>query len=560
MHSNNKINSEAVLLPDRVLHNARRFGFKGYAKTLTRLIAGMDVLTPVTISIHGEWGSGKSSLMRTIANLLEYEEAFKKYFGENERFPIKKSKIIWFNAWEYESEEDIALVLLQHIANELGNESTGSKLEKLEKYLGALSRIAVDVTLKKLGGISLNDVQNYIGNEYKKLVRDLSSLAELHKEVIQEYIEKSNFSQVVIFIDDLDRCSIENSKSIIDAISLFLSTKNCIFILGLDIEKLQKSLEVRYKNIKGFNAREYIDKIVQLRFELPPLSKPDIEDYVKNLLPEGYKEYSEIIAEGVPPNPRSVKLFINNLRFQLALSKYRDFKVNEPLLIKWLVLKHSFPSFAIEIERNPELFFKYQSEEIIIHYKNLAPDKKNEFLEKENLNADFLENDKLLGLLQARKIKFTEQDLNDVIFQTRPARITEELERAKALIVDIGHYFFNPLKIAEGYLSLLKGTGMKEEVIEPIMSDLSRLNKHLRDIMEESPNKGYDEEQVEKVMDELFKSHYNNFLKTREYIEDTLEVIRLDDKQKNLLVTAKESIERIIKVFETWQTTREIHE
>jgi len=238
MCSKNKANNKAVLLPDEPLHNARKFGFEEYAKTLTRLIAGMDVLTPITISIHGDWGSGKSSLMKTIANLLKHEEAFEEYFAESERFPMKKSKIIWFNAWEYESEEDIALVLLQYIANELEKEVTASKLEKLEKYLGALARIAVDVTLKKIGGISLEEVQNYVKNEYKKLIGDLSSLSRLHEEVIQEYIEKNDFDQVVIFIDDLDRCSIENSKSIIDAVKLFLTTKNCVFILGLDIGKL----------------------------------------------------------------------------------------------------------------------------------------------------------------------------------------------------------------------------------------------------------------------------------------------------------------------------------
>jgi len=320
-------------------------------------------------------------------------------------------------------------------------------------------------------------------------------------------------------------------------------------------------LDLKYKNIKGFDAREYIDKIVQLRFDLPPLSKSDIKDYVKNLLPEDYKGYSEIIAEGVPSNPRSVKLFINNLRFQLALSKYRDFEINEPLLIKWLILKHSFPSFAIEIERNPKLFSKYQSEEIVSTYKNLPPDEKNKFLEKENLNADFLENDKLLKVLQVYRIEFTEQDLKDVIFQTKSARVAEELdEEVKALIVDIGHYFFNPLTIAKGYLSLLKDTGMREEVIRPIKSYLLRLDTHLTDIIEESFKKGYNKEQLGKLIDELFNAHFNNFLKTRRHIEDALESVHLSDRQRNFLTNVKEAIERIIKVFENWQISKEIYE
>lgn len=50
---------------------------------------------------------------------------------------------------------------------------------------------------------------------------------------------------IVIFIDDLDRCSPDKVAALTEAINLFLAGefKNCIFVLGMDSEIIAASLE-----------------------------------------------------------------------------------------------------------------------------------------------------------------------------------------------------------------------------------------------------------------------------------------------------------------------------
>ena len=83
---------------DNPLNKAEQFDFKAYSKTLTDIILYKENETPITIGIHGEWGSGKTTLMKTIKETLENPPG-----DEN----FRKCKCVWFNAWKYADEESI---------------------------------------------------------------------------------------------------------------------------------------------------------------------------------------------------------------------------------------------------------------------------------------------------------------------------------------------------------------------------------------------------------------------------------------------------------------------
>ncbi|NIO36222.1 hypothetical protein GTO27_00800, partial [Candidatus Bathyarchaeota archaeon] len=73
-------------LPDEPIDNATRFGFDVYSKALATIIKSKELQTPFTIAIHGDWGSGKTSLMKTVSRKLESVD-------EKE----VKMKTIWFD-------------------------------------------------------------------------------------------------------------------------------------------------------------------------------------------------------------------------------------------------------------------------------------------------------------------------------------------------------------------------------------------------------------------------------------------------------------------------------
>ncbi len=427
---------DVTLSPDEVLSEVRDFGFQEYAKTITYLISNKNTKTPITIAIHGNWGSGKSCLMNTILNIITDKKCFNSYFkNKNEKFDMKKTKIIWFNAWEFEKEIAISMALLSHVVYELKRNLSSNFLRGEIKKVGKIiGKIVIDLALKNIGGLTLSEIKKHF-EEYQDDVELISSLRKSFKKAIDEFIEDNDqgYEQIIIFIDDLDRCSIENSKDIIDTIHLFLSTENCIFILGVDIEKLQKSLRWKYKEMLEFDAKEYIDKIVQLRFELPPISLKDMKKYIEDIKPKSFKkEYIDIILEGIPLNPRAIKLFMNTIKFQLVLSEYRGSKINEALLIEWMVLKNTFPKFTIEIENNPEVLKEYHNDILTNEFKKINDDERlNFFNNNPELKEVFLDNSKLLNILNVNKKKFTTRDVESVIYQTKstPSSLKEISEK-----------------------------------------------------------------------------------------------------------------------------------
>ncbi len=109
----------------------------------------------------------------------------------------------------------------------------------------------------------------------------------------------------------MDRCPPERILQVLDAIKLFLDIPGCIFILGLDVEIVQKAVANNYKDDLTAQ-REYLGKIVQLPFQLPPLTYNKMKVFLQELplnLPD--ERCREVFVAGLSKNPREVKRAIN---------------------------------------------------------------------------------------------------------------------------------------------------------------------------------------------------------------------------------------------------------
>ena len=75
------------------------FQFEHYADTFARIIAARDTRTPLTIGVHGEWGSGKTTLMRRIQAKLDETRDWKteapSFVNVNERSSAFGKKCRW---------------------------------------------------------------------------------------------------------------------------------------------------------------------------------------------------------------------------------------------------------------------------------------------------------------------------------------------------------------------------------------------------------------------------------------------------------------------------------
>ena len=102
-------------------------------------------------------------------------------------------------------------------------------------------------------------------------------------------------ARLVIFIDDLDRCTPPRSCDIIEAISVILDSPGCVFVLGMDAEMVRASVETKYKPVRdylenkggGSDARlgqNFLEKVVQVNFRIPPPDSDQIGGYFGSIV------------------------------------------------------------------------------------------------------------------------------------------------------------------------------------------------------------------------------------------------------------------------------------
>ncbi|MGP4103955.1 P-loop NTPase fold protein [Nonomuraea sp. KM90] len=121
-------------------------------------------------------------------------------------------------------------------------------------------------------------------------------------------------------MDDLDRCDGEQITALLEALKLHFNRDNCVFFLAVAKEPLISAVRSKYQDMPVDN---YLDKIVQFPFEMPRLPDPAFHDYLDSLLREQIRPARDLLAIGLPRNPRTVKRFVNVLILQDRVARAR---------------------------------------------------------------------------------------------------------------------------------------------------------------------------------------------------------------------------------------------
>ena len=302
---------------------------------------------PLVVGIFGEWGAGKSKLLKLVQNRADLSLAaqVKKYSGDGAiagDSTVELTIPVYFQSWKYEHEEHLLIPMLLHIVAELeatlGKASSeGLKLNesfhkagdavvasmkslvegfgKLYKSVQTAHLVTEPATATALMALA-NFLPKFLGA--KKTATSASQFS--HKDDGRSYYDmhailkqltrpggKAQFKNAqfknegtranfVIFIDDLDRCLPENAVKTLELIKTIFNLESFAFVLALDEEVVERGIAHRYKDygladkkhdmpITGF---EYLEKIVHLPFRLPALGQEDalkfIQEYEAQLL------------------------------------------------------------------------------------------------------------------------------------------------------------------------------------------------------------------------------------------------------------------------------------
>jgi hypothetical protein len=316
---------ELRLIPDQAIgepggRGVDGLGFAAYAQVLAS--AARQTPGPFTIGVFGEWGEGKTSLLRLIQAQLSGDETV---------------VTVWFNAWRYEREEHPILPLIGTIVQELEkpNGLVDRLGEKVSALLQALRAVAYAFSVKATIGVPGVGVEaGWSGRDAihreQELAQTLLDRSLYHEAFGRlDRVELPSSLRVVVLIDDLDRCHPDKAMWLLESIKLVLGQPGFVFVLAVARQVIEGFLSHRYAEefgIKDFGGEQYLDKIVQLPFRIPR-SNARYSQLGQSLLAGQPEKVAEAVRSLLPAlalalraNPRALVRFINNILIDAAIS------------------------------------------------------------------------------------------------------------------------------------------------------------------------------------------------------------------------------------------------
>lgn len=407
-------------------------GFDVHADLIRSVITDQSVL-PVTVGVFGDWGGGKSSIMKMLQRALANEDAYPDVV------------CLYFNGWTFEGYEDAKSALLSSILIQLGEHKRFGpkakdwvvKLLKRVRWMevgkAAVKTVGVPLAIAAMtGGVGavpaaaaavgsavLNSTlgkkeENADGStevNWSELIEanaekpDLMGVRKFREE-FEKMLAKTGISVLIVLIDDLDRCLPERLIETLEAIKLFVAVPRTAFVIGADPRIVRHAISTRYvkrqleHSVESGDSRheeqglvqDYLEKLIQVPYQLPRLSPSEIETYVNLLacekfldpkfipavlaawrstraqniyapftaeaiqkalppgtqLPPALKEQLDwskavatVITEGLKGNPRQVKRMLNAMSLRKELATIAKITIKEEILAKLMVLEYS---------------------------------------------------------------------------------------------------------------------------------------------------------------------------------------------------------------------------
>ena len=375
---------------------------KPYAEALASLIKQDNPKDKsLVIGLLGEWGSGKSSIIKTTENLIKKEKC------------NKRIKFITYDAWKY-SKDSFRRTFLLNIQEELKidrsslmdrfyKNTSESMLQIGNKKINIRSRIfcssvilfisllvkcffdcknfsniidiiiflstlftgvfgSISVFAKFLDNFKITQTTPlmFAPEQFEECFNEITGYALKKESFIKRTLKwiimnksTSNLSKLVIVIDNIDRCDSETCRELLNNVKNFLTNeKNIIFIIPTDDKSLCNHLRKHF-GCQYNKATEFLRKIFDIEIFIKPFVSGELFDFTKRL----NKKYKlglsgnaiNIISEFYASNPRRIIQYLNNIQSEFNIIRKKinekDAEKSMDIVCKLSIIKEEWPDY-----------------------------------------------------------------------------------------------------------------------------------------------------------------------------------------------------------------------
>lgn len=262
--------------------------------------------------------------------------------------------IVNFSPWNYTDKDNLISLFFRVLKNRLDMDKDEEKRKKIGKALADYSDALDALSLVPMVGSGVAAILKTIAKaQGAELSKDVD--IDTTKESLELVLSDTN-QKIIVIIDDIDRLTNTQIRDIFQLVKQVGNFPNIIYVLSMDRDVVCRALE----SVHNIDGAEYLEKIVQIPFEIPALLKPrlreiflkKLEDTVNTIndnLKIDKSYWSEVFANCIEPyikTLRDVNRVINTFQFRYKIlyeeTAFEDMvalttiEVLEPQLYQWI--------------------------------------------------------------------------------------------------------------------------------------------------------------------------------------------------------------------------------
>ena len=336
------------------------------------------------IAIQGAWGRGKTDVLRRVVKMANARDS---------ELSSRISAIAWINPWQYGTADLLTPLVIELLKKIPGPRRAskksiaraartiisaglnfGMKSAALTLPAGPIYAAAAEPIKEFLSGMF--DAIDLQDKEEAPDPDPVAKMGERFRELVEELVSGTDGDRILICVDDIDRCLPDRQVALLEAIR-FLTTAGAraSFIIAIDANLARQAVVTHFQT-DAFDPDRYLDKIFDLRINLPALPTQRMNDLLKvtlacppriggasttadqlgplfpNVRPLE-DNFSQALSVPKLRNPRLVRRVVDRLSILASDQNSRGLATDAPqatLLIMWAGLAERWPNVRLAFQ------------------------------------------------------------------------------------------------------------------------------------------------------------------------------------------------------------------
>lgn len=230
---------------------------ESFAKSLANVILQSAFPTSFTVGLYGAWGSGKTSLLNMVIEHIERSST--------------DVVILRFNPWLCSDPKQLITQFFKQLASaiKMKKPTADTVCELVDQYADLFDA----ASLIPYAGAAIAAAGKMFTTKVRKRMNRRSNDMQGQKDEIIRTMDKENL-KIIVSIDDIDRLSEEEIIAVFQLVKALADFPNAVYLLAFDYDVVVRALGT----VQHGDGREYLEKVMQVPFEIPAPSMASIHD------------------------------------------------------------------------------------------------------------------------------------------------------------------------------------------------------------------------------------------------------------------------------------------